>query len=175
MNSSICCVSYLASSTCTQIVKAEQEITLSQGEKYLSSDDIKLFLTEFLSVKDVQRFFFCLSCKKKIVFTEHSAFMKCTNNDCKALTKTARLHISGTCCVLFDNKGKEVWVTVSSEHLQKLSFKTLTNGEIMEAILLMSNFNLIYNAKTLEIHSIEVQDINLHDTLRYLWYLDKCH
>ena len=34
----------------------------------------------------------------------------------------------------------------------------------MEAILLMENFNLIYNAKTLAIHSIELQEINLHDT-----------
>ena len=88
---------YLVSTRETQVTEVVSEILHSSGSSYLASQTPTLFIDEFLTVKDMQKFFICSSCSKPIEICEKTKKVAVACTICKAMCKVSKLavHFSG--------------------------------------------------------------------------------
>ena len=101
-----------------------------------------MIIDEFTSVTDIERFYECIACKKKIILTEHSDIVKCTNDACKAITKSKKLKVNATVKVCVADQ----WLTMFSNTLGKLvDVNSMSDDDIASKLILLENIKVTFD------------------------------
>ena len=137
---------YVVSTNKTTMEEIQQVVESTKGATYLSSQSVSLVIEEFSTVKNIERYYSCSSCKKKITIgTTKALCVKCAS--CSALCKVSRLSLSVCLDVEFTYQNQPIWCSVFKSAIDGLiDVVNLSNDEIGHKVMLLQNIKITFDS-----------------------------
>lgn len=144
---------YLASSRYTEVTEIKQKIKEINRDLISESVIVALHIDDFSSVRNICKYYSCLSCKRKIVKCNKESTIACPH--CAALNKVKKLNLDVSMEVQFTHQNEDLWATMFKGTIEKYIDVTGTIEDIGEKVLEMENIDIMLDSKQNIITSVE--------------------